>query len=458
MARTSMPETDLHVAMFPWFAFGHIYPFVQLANKIASHGVRVSIFSAPGNIPRITSALKTGPGYRTAVVPVPIPPVEGLPPGFDSTTEATPAMAELLKLALDKMGPQIEELFGELRPDIVVFDFVMPWLPPIALKHGVKSIFFSIFTACMIAYLAVPSRFIDGKCPTVEDLRRPPPGLEVEDLPSFKRYECREFHYGYERFGGPSAVERWLASVQGCDAFLMKSCMEMEGAYIKYVETQYNKPVLLAGPVVPDPPAGELVEPWAGWLSRFPEKSVILCSFGAEAFLKDDQIKELAWGLEMTAAPFILALKFPKNEEYTRLKEALPEGFEERVKNRGMVATGWIPQQLILAHRNVGYFVNHAGSSSIIEGPFHDLGIIFLPLRLDQFLTSKLVVHSLKTGVEVDRDDDGGFTKDDVCRAVKASMAAERGGHELRDFLRDREKQEGFSRDLVENLKEIKYC
>ncbi|KAG9440627.1 hypothetical protein H6P81_020792 [Aristolochia fimbriata] len=453
---TPAPETtDLHVAMFPWLAFGHINPFVQLANKIAAHGVRVTVFTAPGNIPRTTSALKTGPGYRTAVVPVHIPQVEGLPPGADSTAEMTPAMAELLKLAVDKMGPQMEDLFVDLRPDVIVFDFAMQWLPPIALKHGIKSVFFSIFNAITIAYLAVPSRLTEGKPPTVEDLRRPPPGLEVEDLPSFKHYECREFHYVYESFGGPSVVDRWLAAVQGCDAFLLKTCMEMEGPYVKYIETQYKKPVLLAGPVVPDPPAGELEEPWAGFLSRFPEKSVVLCSFGSEVFLKDDQIKELAWGLEMTAAPFILVLKFPDDEQSSRLEEALPEGFVERVKNRGMVHTGWIPQQLILAHRNVGYFITHAGSSSIIEGPANDLQMIFLPQRLDQCLNTKLVVYNLKAGVEVNRDDEEGFfTKEDLCEAVKASAAVERG-REWRDFLRNKEKQEGFPRDLVEKLKEM---
>ncbi|XP_068655727.1 anthocyanidin-3-O-glucoside rhamnosyltransferase-like [Aristolochia californica] len=453
-AHAPLPETNLHVAMFPWFAFGHINPFVQLANKIASHGVRVSILSSPGNIPRITSALKSGPCYRPAVLPVDIPTVDGLPPGVESTAEMSPAMAELLKLAADQMGPQIEALFEELRPDIIVFDFAMQWLPPIAHKLGIKSVFFSIFNAITIAYLAVPSRLTDGQPPTIEDLKRPPAGLEIETLPTFKYYECREFHYVYESFGGPCVVDRWLACVRGCDAFLLKTCLEMEGPYVKYIETQYKKPVLLAGPVVPDPPSGELEERWAEWLTRFPKKSVILCSFGSEVFLKDDQIKELAWGLEMTGAPFILVLKFSENEE-SRLKEALPEGFLERVKEKGMVHTGWIPQQLLLAHPNVGYFITHAGSSSIIEGPANGLQIIFLPQRIDQFLNTKLVVCNLRAGVEVNRnDDDGFFTKDDLCEAVKAAMACERGA-EWKDFLRNGEKQEGFTRDLVEQMKEM---
>ncbi|XP_068655345.1 anthocyanidin-3-O-glucoside rhamnosyltransferase-like [Aristolochia californica] len=449
-----VPETTIHVAMFPWFAFGHINPFVQLANKIAAHGVRVSIFSAPGNIPRITSALKSGPGYSTALVPVHIPPVDGLPPGVESTAEMTPAMGELLKLAVDQMGPQIEALFAQLRPDIIVFDFVMQWLPPIAHKHGIKSVFFSIFNAIGIAYLVVPSRLKDGQHPTIEDLKRPPAGLEIETLPTFKEYECREFHYAYESFGGPRAFDRFLACVQGCDAFLMKTCLEMEGPYVKYIESQYKRPVLLTGPIVPDPPSGELEERWADWLSRFPEKSVILCVFGSEVFLKDDQIKELAWGLEMTGAPFILVLRFTENEE-SRLKEALPEGFQEKVKERGTVHTGWIPQQLLLAHPNVGYFITHAGSSSIIEGPINDSQLIFLPQRLDQFLITKLVVCNLKAGVEVKRnEEDGVFTKDDLCEAVKAAMASEKGG-EWRDFLRHREKQEGFIVDLVGKMKEM---
>ncbi|XP_068655066.1 anthocyanidin-3-O-glucoside rhamnosyltransferase-like [Aristolochia californica] len=447
-------EVSLHVAMFPWFAFGHIGPFVQLANKIAAHGVRVSFFSAPGNIPRISSALESSPCHPIAMVPVQIPAVDGLPPGAESTAEVTPAMAELLKLATDKMAPQIETLLVNLRPDVILFDFGMQWLPPIAHRLGVKSLFFSVFSAISSAYLTVPSRLIDGHPPTAEDLKGPPPGLENTTFPTLKTYESRDFLYLFKSFSGPCVFDRVTACMEVCDAILSKTCMEMEGPYVKYVQSQYKKPILLTGPVVPEPPFGELDNQLAEWLSRFPEKSVIFCSFGSETFLKDDQIKELAWGLEMTGSPFILVLNFPENGE-SMLKEVLPEGFQEKVKEKGIVKTGWVQQQLIMAHPSVGYFVCHAGLSSIIEGLISDLQLVLLPQKGDQFLNSKLVVWDLKAGVEVNRkDEDGFFTQNDLCEAVKSAMASARGKY-WRDFLSNKEIQDGFTKDLVKKMKEM---
>ncbi|KAG9440622.1 hypothetical protein H6P81_020787 [Aristolochia fimbriata] len=452
-------EAPLHVVMFPWFAFGHISPFVQLANKIGANGARITFLSAPGNIPRVTAALKTGPGSRIEIVPVLIPPVDGLPPGAESTAEMTPHMAELLKLATDKMGPQIETLLADLRPDAVFFDFCMHWLPPIARKLRVKSLFFSVFSIISTAYLTVPSRLVDvgRRPPTVEEFKRPPPGLEkydAADFPSLTSHECRDLLYVFKSFGGPSVFDRVTACMETCDAIVAKTCAEMEGPYIEYVRDQYQKPVHLAGPVVPESPSGELDREWTEWLTRFPEKSVIFCSFGSETFLEYDQVKELASGLEMTGSPFILVLNFPDKAE-TRLREALPGGFEERVKERGMVKTGWVQQQLIMAHPSVGYFVCHGGWSSITEALVSDLRLVLLPQRGDQFLNSKLVVHNLKAGVEVKRkDEDGFFTRDDLCDAVKTAMAAPKGSQYWRGFLTNKERQDEFVKDLVKEIKE----
>lgn len=61
MASTGDSDEALHVVMFPYFAFGHISPFVQLSNRLCVHGIKVSFFSAPTNISRIKSTLKLTP-------------------------------------------------------------------------------------------------------------------------------------------------------------------------------------------------------------------------------------------------------------------------------------------------------------------------------------------------------------------------------------------------------------
>jgi len=43
-----------------------------------------------------------------------------------------------------------------------------------------------------------------------------------------------------------------------------------------------------------------LEEKWSKWLESFPAKFVILCSSTNEQFMNDDQMKQLANGLDQT--------------------------------------------------------------------------------------------------------------------------------------------------------------
>ncbi|KAI9186627.1 hypothetical protein LWI28_019188 [Acer negundo] len=167
-------DEALHVVMFPYFAFGHINPFVQLSNRLCAHGVRVSFLSAPGNISRIQSTMKLTP--EAEIVPLPIPEIEGLPQGFDSTADMTPAMAEILKQAIDLLQPQISSLLSQLKPHFVIFDFAQHWVPKVASELGIKTLRFSIFATISDAYVMVPPR---EKSNTIDDLMRAPNGLGV---------------------------------------------------------------------------------------------------------------------------------------------------------------------------------------------------------------------------------------------------------------------------------------
>ncbi|OVA05706.1 UDP-glucuronosyl/UDP-glucosyltransferase [Macleaya cordata] len=467
MGSQDSSSSPLHVVMFPWFGFGHISPFVQLSNKLSYHGVQISFFSAPGNIQRISSSLISSPLIK--IIPLQIPTVDGLPPGLDSTADMSPALGELLKKALDQMQPQIKSILTNLKPHIVFFDFAQQWLPSIASPLGIKTLFFSVFAAVSSAILTVPARLesINGESPTVEDMKKPPPGFPLTSISSLKTYQARDFLYVFKSFhGGACVYNRVVSCMKSCDAIVIKSCAEMEGPYIDFVKTQYEKPVLLAGPVVPEPPKDQLEEKWAKWLGTFPSKSVVFCSFGSETFLKDEQIKELVLGLELSGLPFFVVLNFPAGEDSKeKLKSALPEGFEERVKGKGVVHTGWVQQQLILAHDSVGCFVCHSGLSSVTEGLMNDCQLVLLPLKGDQFVNAMLVSGDLKAGVEVIREDeDGYFGKEDLCKAVKTVMVDvnEEPGKSIRanqgkwrDFLLDKEVHERFISDFVMELKKM---
>ncbi|XP_021736926.1 anthocyanidin 3-O-glucosyltransferase-like [Chenopodium quinoa] len=418
-------ESKLHIVMFPWFAYGHINPFIQLSNKLSSHGIQISFFSLPGNVARIESSLNNTP--LNQVIPLTIPPTEGLSSNFDSSSDITPETGELLKVALDQMQPQVRTLLSQLQPHIILFDFAHYWIPSIAYELGIKAVNYSVFSAVANSYLTIPARINDpNKQPTVDDLKVPPPGFPKTSITSMKTFQARDFLYLFKSFNGlPSGFNKIMSFIKSCDAIIYKTCTEIESPYIDYLKTQIGKPMLLAGSAVPPPPSGKLEEKWETWLGKFPEQSVIFCNFGSETYLDNEQIQELTLGLELTGLPFFLVLNFGTGsfDAQNKLEASLPEGFRERIKDRGVVHTGWVQQQHILAHKSVGCYLNHSGFSSVIEGIVNDCQLAFVAQKGDQFLNSKMFSGDLKVGVEVNRrDEDGFFGKEDILEAIKTVM------------------------------------
>ncbi|KAK7391568.1 hypothetical protein VNO78_19984 [Psophocarpus tetragonolobus] len=452
---------QLHVVMFPFLAFGHISPFVQLSNKLFSHGLRITFLSAASNISRIRSTLNLNPAIN--VIPL------QFPNGISSTAELPPHLAANLVHTLDLTQPQVKSLLLELKPHYVFFDFAQYWLPKLASQLGIKSVHFSVYSSVSNSYIAVPSRLagVEGRNITFEDLRKPPPGCPQISNISLKTFQAMDFMFLFRRNGeNLTGYERSLQTLSECSFIVYKTCKEMEGPYLDYIETQFGKPVLLSGPLVPEPSIDVLEERWSKWLDSFPAKSVILCSFGSETFLNGDEIKELASGLELSGLPFILVLNFPSNvSPQEELERALPKGFLERVKNRGVVHSGWFQQQLILKHSSVGCYVCHAGFSSVIEAMVNDCQLVLLPFKGDQFFNSKLIAKNLEAGVEVNRSDENGyFHKEDILEALKTIMIEvnKEPGKRIREnhmkwgkFLSDKDIQNKFISDLVAQLRSM---
>ncbi|CAO2177047.1 unnamed protein product [Urochloa humidicola] len=404
-----------------------------------------------------------GPAAADAVtlVPLHLPRVPGLPEGASSTAELTAGGAELLKVALDGTREQVAALLAELRPDAALIDFATPWVVDAAAPLSIKVLHFSVFSAVTGAYNVVPARRLHGAVPTAGDLMSAPAGFpEGSTVATIPAYQAADFTYMFKSFDGqPCVYDRAVAGIKACDAIVMKSCEEMEGPYINYLSAQFGKPVLVAGPVVPEPPQGELEERWANWLSSFPENSVVFASFGSETFLPAATATELLLGLEATDRAFLVVLNFPKGADAeAELRASIPLGFEERVGERGKVCTGWVQQQHILRHPSVGCYLNHAGFSSAVEGLVAGCRLVFLPIKGDQYLNAALLARELRVGVEVARRaEDGWFGRQDVSDAVALALAdgGDGDGGKWKEFFTDQDVQKRFTRDFVRQLKKL---
>ncbi|CAN1258451.1 UDP-glucosyltransferase 29 [Linum perenne] len=158
------------------------------------------------------------------------------------------------------------------------------------------------------------------------------------------------------------------------------------------------------------------------WLDAKEKSSVVFVSFGTEFFPSTELIDEIAHGLELSGANFIWVLRFPVGDE----EKLLPEGFTERIGNRGMILD-WAPQATILNHESVGGFVSHCGWSSVMEAMKCGVPIIAMPMQLDQPLNSRLV-EELKIGVEVKRDGNGKVERGEMAEVIKEVLKGRNGG------------------------------
>nr|AYR16619.1 UDP-glucosyltransferase UGT79F1 [Polygala tenuifolia] len=411
----------MHIAMSPWFAFGHFIPYLQLSNKLAEKGHRISFFVPKGAISKIQHG-NLHPNL-IAFVPINVPQVEGLPSGAETTADiSVPQFGPSLATAMDRTKTDIQLFLHQLNPDFVFFDFAY-WIPSLAKSLGIKSIQFTIASVPTIARnysIHVKYYQVEADDISDEDLMKHPPGYPDSSL-IIHPHEVKMLRERKKMVFGSGLLfyDRLLRGLRESDAIAYRSCRELDGPILDYMGSQFGKTILPTGPLIPKFPASDLDEKWTRWLGGFKAGSVIYSAFGSETTLSEDQFHELLLGLEQTGMPFLVVHKLPTGFE--SVKAALPEGFLERVEGRGIVHDGWVPQQKILEHPSVGCFVSHCGYSSLLEALPNDCQLVLMPIV--EYVTPRRLSSVLKVAVEVEAvEADGFFSKESVCKAVRTAM------------------------------------
>ncbi|KAK2985813.1 hypothetical protein RJ640_019309 [Escallonia rubra] len=177
----------------------------------------------------------------------------------------------------------------------------------------------------------------------------------------------------------------------------------------------------------------------------------VYVSFGTTTSLTDEQIKELAIGLEQSGQKFIWVLRdADKGDvfEGEERKTELPRGYEERIEGKGMVVRDWAPQLEILGHPSTGGFMSHCGWNSCMESITLGVPIAAWPMHSDQPRNAVLITRVLKIGIAVKdwtlRDDL--VTSSTVEKAVRRLMASQEGA----DIRKSAQKMCGAARTAVD--------
>ncbi|CAN1308501.1 UDP-glycosyltransferase 79B10 [Linum perenne] len=358
----------IHVAMIPWFAMGHISPFIRLANEIASRGHKIT-FLIPKGIQSKAQSLSHYPNLIT-FHPLTVPHVDGLPPGAETATDAPFPTVKYLFIAFDRTQDQVKSILAAANPDIAIYDLAS-WVPALAQNLFIKPVYFNIAAAAPAALVSLAARMA---------------GNGESSYP-----------VGYPASSKLIPREKHLAAFRGSS----ESLGEVDSAGIR-----------------------EDGRKWDDWMNKFSPKSVVYCAFGSEFTPEKDQFRELLLGFELCNRPFIVATTKPPRGCST-IEESFPEDFIARIKGRGIVRCGWVPQVRILGHNSAGCFVSHCGSSSMWEALFSECRIVLMPSIILQSMTTMFMAEEMKVAVEVEEGDDGWIGKEGLSRAIGMAMDKE---------------------------------
>ncbi|KAJ0966269.1 hypothetical protein J5N97_027407 [Dioscorea zingiberensis] len=439
-------QAPLHIAVFPWLAFGHMIPYLELSKSLAKRGHQISFLSTPRNISRLP---KLPPNLSSLIlfIPLPLPKVHGLPENAESTSDVPPEKVKFLKIALDGLQQPFAKFLSESskKPDWIILDFATHWAPSLASKFSIPCIFFQVFSSSSMAFLGPPHELSQSgssrKKP--EDLTVLPDWIPFPSNLAYSLHGARLFFQGlFDTSSGVSDISRFGSTLHACKVIAPRTCMELEPQYLPLLQDLYNKPVIPVGLLPPSTNTKTSIHTSAtdnailNWLDKQRPRSVVYIAFGSEATLSIELLHELAFGLEMSELHFLWALRKPVGF----VGEVLPEGFEERTRERGVVTMGWVPQLDVLGHLAVGGFLTHSGWSSVIEALHFGHPLVMLPLFVDQDIITR-VVEGRGFGVEVKRKEDGSFDGEAVASALRLVMVEDEG-KELR--LKAKELSEDF--------------
>ncbi|THG03510.1 hypothetical protein TEA_013720 [Camellia sinensis var. sinensis] len=369
-----MDSKQPSILMLPWLAHGHVSPFLELAKKLSQRNFNIYFCSTPINLKPLRETPPLNLSSSIQLIDIHLPS-QNLPPHYHTTKDLPPHLMATLKTAFDDTKPAFFTILKTLKPNLIIYDFLQPWVPIAARKENIEAV---VFLTCSAVCCSFSTHCSD-------DPNKDYPFQEL-NFPTVQRQKIVQFMY--DTSNGLTNRERFLGCIERSSSFVLIKTSNMIEA---------KKEV----------------------------SSAVFVSFGSECFLSKQEIEEIAHGLELSQVSFIWVVRFHGEEKTMVPHEVLPEGFLERIGDKGLVLEGWAPQAKILRHPSIGGFVSHCGWSSTLEGVMFGVPIIAMPMQIDQPLNAKVVVD-IGVGMEVKRDNER-FEREEVARVIKQVMDQEDG-------------------------------
>lgn len=327
----------------------------------------------------------------------------------------------------------------------IVADYFAYEVFPFAKKHNILSYTYFPSSASVLSLCYFHSSILDEIISQQHHVSIPGcVPIHVSDLPtSFQDLSSETFKHFLLRSKG-------IMGKSLCDGILVNSFMELEEKAVKAMMEGNNPNVFMVGPILQNVYDCENTENDSScleWLDKQTTKSVVFVSFGSGATLSQNQMNELALGLELSCQKFLWVVREPNDlasgnyfgSSSSKEKDPLsflPKGFLERTKGKGFVVPNWAPQVKILAHKAIGGFVTHCGWFSTIECVVNGLPIIAWPLFAEQRMIAAILVDGLKVAIRPKINNESGIIKKGEIGNVLKRLMVENEGREIGERMK----------------------
>ncbi|KAE8648908.1 UDP-glycosyltransferase 90A1 [Cucumis sativus] len=435
----SHSQSPQHIVIFPYMSKGHTIPLLHLLSHLRRRFplLSLTLFTTTACRPFVSQFLSDSATHSVSVIDLYFPQnaLDGLPTCVNPDTLPTELWA-----ATELMQPEFEKRLHSLPvpATFLISDMFLSWTNESASKFGIPRIIFngmSSYTRALTSAVVKSRVFAGGQ--SEDEL------VTVPDFPWVK-ITRRELNSVFWPEADPSShqfqfIMKLLLPPIKSYGLIVNSFDELEPTFADYIRNsekiwnigplclhQYSFDVttncqptqkLQMRQVTTDRPK------WLEWLEEKHKQGegILYIAFGSEAEISSEQTKEIEIGLEESGVNFLWAKK----------EEMEDKGFEERVKERGIIVREWVNQWEILKHGAVKGFFSHCGWNSVTESLSCGVPMLTYPLMAEQGLNARMVVDELRAGMsavgETTLSMKGLVKGEDLKRCVRELMEGEKG-------------------------------
>ncbi|KAJ4976089.1 hypothetical protein NE237_001195 [Protea cynaroides] len=395
-------NSPMHIVLFPFMSKGHTIPILHLARLLLLRtGITVTIFTTHTNSPFIRQFLGDIQQSLISIIELEFPSnIPELPLGVEST-DHLPSMSLFVPFAdaTKLMQPYFERSLNSLSTSggvsCIISDGFLYWTQPSAEKFGIpRLVFYGMnnyaITICRVLAMDRSHLRLGPDEPfTVPGF--PWIKLTLNDFePVFNGSETEGPHFEF--------VLKTAIATGKSQGVVVNSLYELESAFVDYYNREFVPKAWCVGPFclaeAPKFDQPREIPDWMKWLNQKSAegRSVLYVAFGSQAEITQEQLREMAIGLERSKVSFLWVVKS---------KGEVLEELEEKVKGRGLLVREWVDQVEILRHESVNGFMSHCGWNSTLESICESVPILAWPMMAEQHLNARLVGDELGVGLRI---------------------------------------------------------